>query len=126
VEADAVRAAVVGDPVEPAPSWRATALKWVGGITAGVSLLLGIQQLVSWVGDVFERRREAATLVEMAREQSARNAYADAWASLDRASQVQPGTQVVPMMNRDCRRPTGWPRLNGLCLWPSPRAARRT
>ncbi len=82
--------------IPDAPSrWRATALKWVGGITAGISLLLGIQQLVSWIGDGMQRRREAATLVEMARAQSARNAHAEAWASLDRAGQVRPDADLT-------------------------------
>ena len=75
--------------------WRANTLKWVGGITAGISLLLGIQQLVSWIGDGMQRRREAATLVEMARAQSARSAHAEAWASLDRAGQVRPDTDLT-------------------------------
>jgi hypothetical protein len=75
--------------------WRATALKWVGGITAGISLLLGIQQVVSWIGDGMQRRREVTTLVEMARAQSARSAHAEAWASLDRAGQVRPDTEFT-------------------------------
>jgi hypothetical protein len=72
----------------------ARALKWVGSITAVITLILGAQQLTTWIGDVVERRREAATQVDLARQQASRGSYSDAWSSLDRAEKLQPGEAV--------------------------------
>lgn len=72
----------------------AGALKWVGGITAVISLIMGARQLTIWAGDAVHRRREAATQVELARQQASRRAFADAWASLERADALQPGEAV--------------------------------
>ena len=65
--------------------WGARALKWAGGITAIITLVLGAQQLSSWLGDTLHRRREAATQIDLARQQASRGAFAEAWKSLDRA-----------------------------------------
>jgi hypothetical protein len=70
------------------------ALKWVGAITAVISLIVGVRQVTLWVGDALHRRREAATQVDLARQQSSRRAFADAWASLDRADALRPGEAV--------------------------------
>ena len=81
---------------EPSPSsnWPARALKWVGVVTAVISLVLGVRQLTSWIGDVYGRQREAATLVDVARQQASRGEFAAAWTSLDRAAEVRPGEAV--------------------------------
>jgi Tfp pilus assembly protein PilF len=69
-------------------------LKLVGAATAVVSLILGGRQLVNVVSDRAERARqaeasaqEAAALVAVARQQTARGEYADAWRTLDRADE---------------------------------------
>jgi hypothetical protein len=72
----------------------ARALKWIGGVTAVISLVLGAQQLTMQVSDSLHRRREAATHVDLARQQALRGAFADAWASVDRAEALQPGDAV--------------------------------
>jgi hypothetical protein len=75
-------------------SWQARALKWIGVVTAVISLLLGVRQLTSWASDLYGRQREAATLVEIARQQASRREFAAAWTSLDRAVQVRAGENV--------------------------------
>lgn len=72
----------------------ARALKWVGAITAVISLIVGVRQVTVWVGDALHRRREVATQVDLARQQASRHAYQDAWASLERADALQPGEAV--------------------------------
>jgi hypothetical protein len=74
--------------------WGARALKWVGAVTAVISLILGAQQLTTWIGDSLQRRRDAAMHVDLARQQASRGAFADAWASLDKAGALQPGEPV--------------------------------
>ena len=74
--------------------WGGRALKWVAGITAVISLILGAQQLTTWIRDTVQQRREAAAQVDLARQQASRGAFADAWASLDRAEGLQPGEPV--------------------------------
>ena len=78
----------------PPSSWHARALKWIGIVTAVISLLLGVRQLTSWIGDVYGRQREAATLVNVAHQQASRGEFAAAWASLDRAAEVRAGEAV--------------------------------
>lgn len=70
------------------------ALKWVGAITAVVSLLLGVQQLTSRIRDSLQRTRETTTLIEVARGQASRLEFPDAWKSLDRALALNPGDAV--------------------------------
>jgi hypothetical protein len=72
----------------------AWAVKWIGGITAVISLILGAQQLTTRIGDALHRRREAATQINLAHDQASRGAFADAWASLDRADALRPGESV--------------------------------
>jgi tetratricopeptide (TPR) repeat protein len=80
---------------EPAiPGWLARTLKWVGVVTAVISLLLGVRQLTSWIGDVYGRQREAATLIDVARQQASRREFAAAWTSLDRAEKARAGETV--------------------------------
>jgi hypothetical protein len=80
------------DSAMPAPLARA--LKWIGVVTAVISLLLGVRQLTTWMSDVYSRQREAGTLVEVARQQASRREFPAAWTSLDRAAQVRPGEAV--------------------------------
>ena len=78
----------------PPSSWHTRALKWVGIATALISLVLGVRQLTTWIGDIYGRQREAATLVDVARQQASRGEFAAAWTSLDRAAQVRAGEAV--------------------------------
>jgi hypothetical protein len=76
------------------PGGVARALKWVGVATAVISLLLGVRQLTTWIGDAYGRQREAATLVDVARQQASRGEFPAAWTSLDRAAQVRASDEV--------------------------------
>ena len=66
--------------------WGGRALKAIGVVTAIVSLVLGIHQVVTRVGGYLQQNREAKTLTEMARQQAARSEFTQAWSSLDRAA----------------------------------------
>lgn len=66
--------------------WGARVLKGIGVITAVISLVLGIHQVVTRVGGYWQQTREAKTLTEMARQQAARSEFTQAWSSLDRAA----------------------------------------
>ena len=83
-------------PADTSPSsgGHSRALKWIGVVTAVISLLLGVRQLTSWVSDLYGRQREASTLVEIARQQASRREFTGAWASLDRATQVRASEEV--------------------------------
>ena len=72
----------------------ARALKWVGAVTAVISLVLGAKQLTTWLGESVQRRRDAGMQVDLARQQASRGGFADAWASLDKAQALQPGESV--------------------------------
>jgi hypothetical protein len=61
-------------------------LKVIGVITAVISLVLGLHQVVTRVGGYWQQTREAKMLTEMARQQAARNEFTQAWSSLDRAA----------------------------------------
>jgi hypothetical protein len=76
------------------PSRVARTLKWVGVVTAVISLLLGVRQLTSWISDAYGRQREAATLIDIARQQASRSEFSAAWTSLDRAAQVRASEDV--------------------------------
>jgi Tfp pilus assembly protein PilF len=72
----------------------ARVLKWIGALTAVISLILGVRQLVTIVGDraerarqTAERARESEASVAIARQQADRGEFAAAWRTLDQAEQ---------------------------------------
>ena len=81
---------------EPAPpaGWGIRALKWVGALTAVLSLVVGIQQFTARTRESLQRTRETTTLIEMAHGQASRQAFPEAWKSLDRAAALNPGETV--------------------------------
>jgi len=62
-----------------------TPLKWVGAITALISLVLGVNQVTSIFSEAGERRRHIAELEHVASEQQKAGDYAAAWSSLGEA-----------------------------------------
>jgi hypothetical protein len=70
-----------------APASSGRILKWVGGATAVISLILGARQLITIATDHAQRARESAEFVALARQQAARGEFADSWKSLDRADE---------------------------------------
>ena len=62
-----------------------TLLKWVGGVTAVLSLFFGLYQLTQLVADVRERQRQVAELYEVGKDQQDVGDYESAWASFEKA-----------------------------------------
>jgi Tfp pilus assembly protein PilF len=62
-----------------------TPLKWIGAVTAVISLVLGINQVTKVFSEAGERRRHVAELQRVASEQQKSGDYAAAWASLNEA-----------------------------------------
>jgi len=62
-------------------------LKWIGAATAVISLVLGARQLITIVSDRAQRSRESTEFTALARQQSDRGEFAEAWRSLDRAEE---------------------------------------
>lgn len=77
-----------GEPPEP-KSRVGTALKWVGGATAVLSLVFGVRQLVVLVSEFRDRQRQTAELIAIGKlERDARN-YRSAWTSLSKAAALR-------------------------------------
>jgi hypothetical protein len=60
-------------------------LKWVGGVTAILSLIFGVHQFTRMVSDVRERQRHIAELSRVGELQQGAADYAGAWASFEQA-----------------------------------------
>jgi hypothetical protein len=60
-------------------------LKWVGAITAVLSLIFAIQQLVQGVAEIRDRERQVTELSETGRMQQQAGDYAGAWSSFESA-----------------------------------------
>jgi Tfp pilus assembly protein PilF len=73
----------------------ATALKWVGGITAVLSLIFGLQQLVGLISAHRERDRQVKELLQTSEIQERGRDYAAAWKSLEEAERVASGLREV-------------------------------
>lgn len=79
----------------------ATLWKWVGGVSALLSLLFALQQFTSMVSEVGERHRQIAELQKVAREQQASADYEGAWASYEKALEIaQAGGQLAKLTGR--------------------------
>jgi tetratricopeptide (TPR) repeat protein len=65
--------------------------KWVGGVSAVLSLLFALQQFVSMISDMGERQRLFAELHKIARQQQAAADYEGAWASYEKALEIAQG-----------------------------------
>src|SRR5262245_38276654 len=63
-------------------------LKWVGGITAVLTLVFALQQAIQLISDNRERQREIAELTTVASQQRSAKDYRAAWATYDRALEV--------------------------------------
>lgn len=75
--------------------------KWIGGVSALLSLLFALQQLTSMFSDVGERQRQTAELYKIARQQQASADYEGAWASYDKALEIaQAGGQLAKLTGR--------------------------
>ncbi len=66
----------------------ATVVKWVGGITAIMSLIAGLYQFGRFVHDSRERRQHVAELLQVAENQRERHQFQEAWQSLEAADRL--------------------------------------
>lgn len=62
-----------------------TPLKWVGAVTAIVSLILGLNQVTRLFSELGERQRQVAELKEVSEQQQRAGDFPGAWASLTQA-----------------------------------------
>jgi hypothetical protein len=76
----------------------ATLLKWVGGVTAILSLVFALHQITKLVSDVRERQRNTAELYKVGKLQQAAADYAGAWASFEQGLKAaEPGGQLAKL-----------------------------
>jgi Tfp pilus assembly protein PilF len=82
-----------------------TALRWIGAITAVLTLLFALQKLVQTIGEDNDRQRRVAELREVALMQQKAGDYSAAWDSLESALKTaESGGAVAKMMGRVDRR----------------------
>ena len=80
------------EPDKPAGRKTASAaLKWVGGATAVLSLVFGVQQLIDVVSAHLQRSRQVKELLATSAMQEQARDYAAAWSSLEQASRLSDG-----------------------------------
>ncbi len=73
-------------------------LKWVGGVTAVLSLIFALHKFVEMVSDVRERQRQIAEFYEVGKRQQANADYAGAWNSFEEAMKAaEPGGQLAKL-----------------------------
>ncbi|HEY4367669.1 MAG TPA: hypothetical protein VGN07_10600 [Steroidobacteraceae bacterium] len=76
-------------------------LKWVGAITAVLSLIFAIQQLIQGISEVRGRERQVTELSETGTMQQQAGDYAAAWTSFDTALQAaQSGGMLMKLFGR--------------------------
>lgn len=71
------------------------ALKWVGAVTAVLSLIFGLNQLIGLISGSHARNRRVAELLSTGRTQQAAHDYAAAWKSFEEADRVKEGNREV-------------------------------
>jgi tetratricopeptide (TPR) repeat protein len=76
-------------------------LKWVGGVTAVLSLILGLYQVTQLVSNTRERKRHIAELQAVGKQQQGAGDYPSAWASFEQALQsADEGGQIAKLTGR--------------------------
>jgi Tfp pilus assembly protein PilF len=68
-------------------------LKWIGIITAVISLVLGIRQVVSIIQDNAARKNKASELKLEAQRLSSSGFYSEAWQSISQAVELEPDSR---------------------------------
>jgi hypothetical protein len=72
-----------------------TTLKWVGGVTAVLSLIFGLRQLADLVSGHRQRDREVKELLSTSKMQQQAADYSAAWNSLEQADRLNKGGREV-------------------------------
>jgi hypothetical protein len=75
-----------------------TFLKWVSGVTATLSLIFAVHQVVQLVGGVRERQRQVAELLKTGKDQQDVGNYESAWDSVEQAAKsAEVGGQLAKL-----------------------------
>ncbi len=69
-------------------TWFKRTLKWVGGVTAILSLIFGLQQMTKMISNYFEQRSQVAEMLELGKSQQSAYHYPEAWTSFEKANQL--------------------------------------
>ncbi|MBZ5538195.1 MAG: hypothetical protein LAO31_19755 [Acidobacteriia bacterium] len=78
-----------GEHQSPGPSGKTgTAMKWVGGATAILSLIFGIYQLTNLVSGYRERHRRTAELLAAGKLQQGGRDFSSAWTTFEEAAHI--------------------------------------
>ena len=78
-----------------------TLLKWVGAVTAVLSLILGLYQVTQLVSDIRERKRHIAELHGVGKQQQGAGDFPSAWASFEQAlKNADEGGQIAKLTGR--------------------------
>jgi hypothetical protein len=79
-------------------------LKWIAAVTAILSLIFAIHQLVNLTADSRERHRRILELEQSAAIQKDETDYAAAWSGLNKAKEIaDSGGQLSKLMGRQDR-----------------------
>jgi hypothetical protein len=78
-----------------------TALKWVGGTTAVLSLVFGLRQLTVLISDARDRQRQITELIATGRLQQEARDYGSAWKSLGKAAELRASDARVRTAQED-------------------------
>src|SRR5215471_4783556 len=79
-------------PVSPGRRAAARAMKWIGGATAILSLIFGLQQLRTLLSENRKRNQQIEQALAVARSQESAGDFAAAWETLERAAKT-PGAE---------------------------------
>ena len=75
-----------------------TLMKWIGGVTAILSLIFGLYQITQLLADVRERQRQVAELYKVGKDQQDAGNYESAWATFEQAaSTADSGGQLAKL-----------------------------
>jgi tetratricopeptide (TPR) repeat protein len=80
---------------------RGKIFKWIAAITAVISLVLGVQQVVSLGKAARDRRRQVSELLGMEKIQKESGNFTGAWASLEKASGLDDSSKEVRRAQED-------------------------
>jgi hypothetical protein len=78
-----------------------TVMKWVGGTTAILTLVFGLQRVVTSVSDARVKRNRTNELLRTAKLQLADRRYDEAWATLQQAETVNSTSTDVHSAQED-------------------------
>src|ERR1700693_3320071 len=81
--------------------FRVKIFKWIAGVTAVISLIIGVHQVITLGRTARERRQQVAELLAIETVQKGSGNFAGAWASLEKASQLDNSSREVRRAQED-------------------------